>query len=511
MQARAPDEGPSDTGIATLFDRHIYGISPDILSDKRLRAIAIKRNIYSTKTLVAAYNATTDWTEQRVLQEWLWEYVRRSGDCLNQQAVLEFSELANIAPCSVFEKSLLQNVVYKLCAAVRDQEILRPNFGTALYRALVHVDDSVYDSNGKLVVVAKRLLSTLSPEVKLSNENYAEHETTFLALHQALYLLHKISQTGIPIPRDEKRKLRRCIVKKEKEMDPVSEYYPVNFHFKALRQAVERFQVRDPCTIVSQAMWCGFLRVFPCLRNLTRFDVGQAAIMEYFGRLRQETVSVGMFKTPWFDMFRTLMTARLEASKDEAKLFLFLSECDAAMKLQQMMEGEDLKAIRFGILQEMRQLTSQTSSKFVREKVTMEFLRLTTSRAIFEEWFNDADIFTAFLEALYEIHKMNNDNQETTQAFLQMQQSCEGDARRTLSAWLGGDTMENKLQIRHQQQAYAACNAVFTKIAQSAKYHDPFNAIRTNIGDLKEKYLNDTFATVSDCDIASIIHKSCLC
>ncbi len=502
MQARAPDEGPSQTGIpaseiggrSVIEDSNAEGCHDPRL----LRAVVAKYNIDSTASLVATYNTTSDKGERAVLLGWLRKYDSRSEECLTPKSVLEYSELANIAPRSQNDKGILKSAVDTLSSCLCQREFLKPNVAVALHRTLVLVDCSAYGSVADLVELAMKLSDSLSPRPKLERGNFARHEATFLALHQTFFLLNKINRKSIY--EKEKQALRRSIAEKEKELELSCEYYPVNFHFKALRQAVERIEVKDPSSHVSQAMWCGLcglLHVLHCLRTLTNCDIDPTAIMDAFRRLRQETVAFGVSKRPWFDAFRTLMATRLEASKDEMKLAAFVSEWDAAIEPQKKTKGDDLKALRIGILQEMRQLANQTSSENVRKEATTKLLTLTTNRAIFGEWFEDADVFTAFLDALHEIHTMSGDNQETAEAFRQMQQSCEGRARSALGAWLGGDAMEDKLEMRHRQETtYAECNKLFVRISRDVGYV-PLRTIRSNIRDLKEKYKHDNFAKVS--------------
>ena len=469
------------------------------LNDPRLlRAVSKEHNIDSTKSLVAAYNATTDKTERAVLLGWLLKYSRRIEECLTPESVLEYSELAKIAPRSMHDKDLLRNLLRALSSCVRQGEFLRPNFAVALYRALVHVDPSVYGGVAQLVVVAKKLLSSLSPEPTLSIENYDQHETTFLALHQAFYLIHKTNQTGIH--EKEKRDLRRSIAEKEKELELSCEYYPVNFHFKALRQTVERFEVREPISHIWQAMWCGlcgFLHVLHCLRNLTNCDIDPTAIVDAFRGLRQETVAFGVSKRPWFDKFRTLMVTRLEASKDEAKLAAFGSECDTAMESQRTIKGDDSKALRYGIIQEIKMLANQGSCEDVRQEATAKLIDLATNHAVGEGWNHDSDLLLALLNALHEIHVTGECKPITAEALLETVQRSQDHANETLATWLGDCTMDDKLQMQQRrEEANRECEKVFTSIGRDVGYL-PLATIRANVEDLKKKYLHDNFAKVN--------------
>ena len=64
-------------------------------------------------------------------------------------------------------------------------------------------------------------------------------ESTFLALQQTFFLLREANQNDID---EEKQELRRTVAEKETTMKLSCKHYPVSFHFKAPRQAVERLK-----------------------------------------------------------------------------------------------------------------------------------------------------------------------------------------------------------------------------------------------------------------------------
>ena len=105
--------------------------------------------------------------------------------------VLEYAELANIAPYSTSEKDILKDLISDLASCICEGNFLPPNFAAALYSALVHVDSFAYDDAGQLVVVARKLLGSLPREPKLTKKTFAKHEATFLALQQTFFLLRE--------------------------------------------------------------------------------------------------------------------------------------------------------------------------------------------------------------------------------------------------------------------------------------------------------------------------------
>ena len=140
----------------------------------------------------------------------------------------------------------------------------------------------------------------------------------------------------------------------------------------------------------------------------------------------------------------------------------------------------------------------------------MNLVALATNQAISENWVHDADILTEILDSLLIVHKINEQNQETADAIRKIQQSCDGQVRKTLSAWLDGNTMEEKLQIQCQEDTYNEHEDLLAKTGATVGYLHP-STIRSNIEGLKRRYLHDNFATVSAFNFILIKHKLSLC
>ena len=270
MQPQAPDEGPSSGGPSASRIRGRPAVERSAIKErhdpKLLRAVAYKRNIDSTKSLVAAYNAATAVDERAVLLGWLCKYHERSAECLAPKAVLDYAELANIAPRSTKEKDIVKDLISDLTSRICEGSFLPSSFAAALYSALVHADPCAYDDAEQLVVVARRLLGSLTREPKLTRKTFAKHEATFLALQQTFFLLREANQNEID--EKEKQEFRRTIAEKERLMELSCKHYPVNFHFKALRQAAERLKDEDVASRAAQTEQClmcglcGFVHVF---------------------------------------------------------------------------------------------------------------------------------------------------------------------------------------------------------------------------------------------------------
>ena len=505
MQAMAPDEGPSEVGFPAsgIGSRPIIERSNARQCDdpRLLRAVAMKYNIDSTKSLVEAYNKTTDKDERAVLLKWLRKYGRRSEECLRLESVLEYSELSKIKSRSSHEDDVLGDLFRGLCSRLCQGEFLETNTAIALYRTLTHAEPSSYGGTAQLVNVTKKLLGTLSPQPKLTRENFAKHEATFLALHQAFFLLHMSNRNDID--EKEKQDLRRAIAAKENELELSCKCYYVRFHFKALRQAVERLELRDAPSKLTQAMRCvacglyALLHVFHCFRNLARCDIDPAAIADACEKSQAYFVGIGVSRKAWFDSFRTLMAARLAASKTEMDLEHFdLAYRTEIEKQRTTRDGEDLKALRFGIIQELGVLVNKGSPEHVRRDVALKLTELTARQAVDGGWIEDDDVLVALLDVLRELDAITESNEETKEALRVLYESCRSGASKELTELMKAKDMEDRHRTEISQALQEERTNLCTEIGRDMGYIPPA-VINSNREDLRRTYLKDDFATVT--------------
>ena len=503
MQTQAADEGPSEVGPASgIGGRPAKERSKAGQRDgpRLLRAVAMKYNIDSTRSLVAAYNKATDRDERAVLLGWLRNYGRRSEECLKLESVLEYSELSKITSSCTHEDGVLRDLFRGLCSRICQGEFLEPNVATALCRTLTHLEPSSYGGTAQLVVVAKKLLDCLSPQPKLTRENFAQHEGTFLALHQVFLLLHKSNRSDID--EKEKRDLRRAISAKENELELSCKYYPVRFHFKALRQAVERLEIRDAPSHLTQAMrcvacgLCAFFYVFHCFRNLARCDIDPAAVADAYRKGLASFVVMGVSRKAWYDSFRTLMAARLAASKNEMDVEQFECAYRTAMEDQRTTrDKEDVKALRFGIIQELGVIANERSLDQARKEATMKFVELIAQQAVDGGWLDDDDVRVALSDVLRGLNAIAEGNDETKEALRVLHESCKSGAAEELTGWLKGKGMEEKPRTEISQ-GFEEHEELFVKIERDVGYIPPA-VMNSNREDLRRTYLKDEFATVT--------------
>ena len=468
---------------------------------KLLRAVVAKYKIDSTKSLVAAYNITNDKDERAVLVGWLCKYGSRSEECLTPKSVLEYSELANIAPRSQHDKGILKSVVDTLCSYLCQREFLKTSFAVALYRTLVLVDSSAYGSVADLMLLAMNLLNSLSPKPKLEKETLRDTKRHFSHCNKPFSCL--IISIGKTYTKKKNKSFVDPLQQRRKSWSFRASITPVNFHFKAIQQAVERLETKDAPSLPAQALrcvaygLCAFFHVFHCVGNLARCDVDPDADRDAYRQGRAFIVDMGVPKREWFDAFQSLIDARIESSKDETKLGLFESRYGIAMENQRpMKKGEDLKALRFGIVQELGILANEGPSDNTRENATTMLVDLATHHFVDEGWIDDVDVLIAFLDILHELHKTGRCDADTTGALKLLHCSCESFAKEALTEWLGGNSLKDKLRARSPQRHVVEQKDLCVKIGRDVGYV-PIAIMESKREELRRKYLCDNFATVS--------------
>ena len=511
LSAKAPSASESGAN-PHLPDSSIQGRN----ASRLLRAVAKKHNISSTKSLVAAYNAATDENERAVLLGWLRKYGEGSIDCLKPEVVLEYSELAKVAHVSEQDAKVLRKLVYGLGSLIQRDEFLDENVAKALLSALTWVDATAYGDPAQLIILARRLLLSLSSEPRLHRHNFAKYEANFLELHQVFFLLQSIGRDHVL--EQEKRELRQAVTQKRDLMELSVVYYPVFFHFELIQQAVERLEIEDAPSRLTQvtrraaAGIYGGMHVFHFLRKLAGGDIEPTSIEDAYRKGQAAIANAGVLEREWYDILQMLTEARLRALKEERKCELLTLAYDAAMEGQRKTTREDYqKALRFGIVQEMSLLASDRDSRQdARRKATTKLVELATNQAISEKWIHDADILTLILDALHMIHSMGEQKQEIAESLRKIQQSCDEHAKVTLTIWLDGNTVEEKLLMQRQEVRNEHHEDLFAKIRAIVGYLD-LSIVRSKIEDLKKTYLHDNFATVSASGFVSVRHKSHPC
>ena len=359
----------------------------------------------------------------------------------------------------------------------------------------------MYDDPAQLVVLATDLVSSLSCRPRLTKKNFSQYEATFLAIHQAFLLLHTIGRGSLI--EGEKKDIRRAVAKKKEEMKYSIAHYPVHFSFALIQQAVERLEIEDTPSRLRKAKGrtvsglYGGMHLFHFLRKLVGGDIDPLAIEDVYRKSQEAIASAGVSERQWYDLLEILSAARLCALKSDSKIELFIKSYEVVMGGQsKTRRKEEQKALRYGIIQEVKILASQGSSNDVRKEATTRLIDLATNHAVQERWIYDSDLLNAIFNAVYDIYMAGEYRARTAEALRAMVRFCQDHAKETLVAWLDGGTIDEKLQIKHQEDTDIEREKLFEIIGRDVGYL-PLAKIRINVEDLKNTYLHDKFAKVS--------------
>ena len=251
--------------------------------------------------------------------------------------------------------------MYALASRIRPGEFLNENVAKALLNALTWVDATVYDDPAQLIVLAKKLLFSLSSDLRLTKHNFAKYEANFLALHHVFLLLHSIGRGYLL--EEEKKELRRVVAQKKEEMKLSIAYYPVFFHFELIQQAVERLEIENAPSRSAQVTryaasgLYGGMHVFHFLRKLAGGDIDPTSVEDAYRKGRAAIANLGVLEHEWYDILQILTAARLSALKEEKKCELLALAYNVTIEGQRKTRrANDQKTLRFGIVHEMRLL-----------------------------------------------------------------------------------------------------------------------------------------------------------
>ena len=292
------------------------------------------------------------------------------------------------------------------------------------------------------MVLAMDLVSSLSCRPRLTKKNFSEHEATFLALHQTLFILHTMGPGSLI--EGEKKDLRRAVAKKKEEMTHSIAHYPVHFSFQLIQQAVERLEIEDAPSRLTKAKrytatgLYGGMHLLHFLRRLVVGDIDPMTIEDAYRKSQEAIANAGVSERQWYDLLEILTAARLCALKTEAKIELFIKSFEVVVEGEsKTRQKEEQKALRYGIIQEVQILASQGFSDDVRKEATTKLIDLATNYAVVEGWIDDADLLNATFNAVHEIHVLGEYEPRTAEALREMVRGLPRSLRRNTGGMVG--------------------------------------------------------------------------
>ena len=467
---------------------------------KLLRALSIQHDIKRTMELVRTYNRTDDMDERNVLYKWLESFSKNKERCLRPNAIFQYAELAKIKTRSERDIDLVKTMLGDIRQIIPTDRFAEKNTGLALYRALLWIDSKVADDVSTMVSLAEKLLASLCPTQELYAETFEEVEGTFLALPLIIHHIQKVAPYRLCWY--EKQDLRTLAVKKRQVLMDSFTYYPARFHYELLEQSIKRLNARQHVPFSARMLQCPLLKCCNAVQTINSFrssfsvSTKRVTLEDTIEEIREIAKAPRVREDQWYMLLQALTAAKLQTVKDETHMELFMKVVEAVMECQQKMRGrEGIKKLRFGLVHELCQLLTFGSIE-VREKAEDELLLLATSRVNDENWFKDTDIFDAVIRAVHQVHTRGIRPTETTTILRTLSDTPGPLHKKAFLTWLGSGSLEDKLNMMPEaRQSLAHRDELSAEIGEKVGYI-PLEEVHRNIDDLKQKYLDMSFAMV---------------
>ena len=473
--------------------------SDDISDEKKLRALMRQKGVDSTTALVRIYNGSLAAEAERLLQQCLRIYIETKEKHANDDTVMEFVELCKMKPRTEDDKKLLREVVSFLTDRIPEREFAAKSVAEALYRSLLWTPPAVLQENlTGLTALADRLMDSLCPTPRLTEENFLEHEAIFMALHEVFVLMQRATSKKVTV--EEKKRFQSSLRAKRSSLGNSCEYYPVRYYFRLIEQSIQLPKLdEEPCITQKtiQCLYiitCGFLYISYAKRQRVKLDIDPDMLRELPEKLNELVDDIELAERQWYDLLQALCVAGRKTIEDPQKLPIFEESYKTVEEsVWKMRLNEDGKALLFGLMQELRHLALAQCSAEVRASGSSKLFALAAAVSK-STWARDKNIVEALLCCLHAIHSRGSDAAAALRSSQQLKNSVKlKSVKKVVKQWMG-DKLDEKLR----EPVHASSEPtgdLFTAIGREFN-HIPLKEAQDNVELLKSRYRSDAFATV---------------
>ncbi|MCG8340795.1 MAG: NACHT domain-containing protein, partial [Cytophagales bacterium] len=403
-------------------------------------------------------------------------------------AIHEYSLLARIRPDNPERKQLLRDYFESLCHMAR-QSAYRASFIQALDYTLQTIDSEVFDGDpSPLIELADDLLAKLDPgSHEFIKATYPTYRSTLYALHQALVLIKKIAPSQFSTREGRLYSRFKAQIKAIAERD---HYYPVRYHSRLLEQSLQRLgkpqsRLQGGLRRLGHGLK-GAIYFYQVARDLAGLDFDLDDFLEGCDNLKDAFARQGIEAKPWYEWHQAMNHASLLSMEDPDQYLVF-EECLESLKAKEaaMRKEKDRTALRFGIVTQLSLLALDGPTDSVR-KASMEQLVALTA-----PWSEDAEVMEGLLDGLatLAVHSQGVQKEEAEEAleslanrpevrrrdrYLHLHTARrEAAGQKAIKQWLGGKTLEDKLNSMSAPAAASASGDLFSAINSTLKAEAP--------------------------------------
>ena len=363
----------------------------------------------------------------------------------------ELSHLANLKVRCQRDSQLVLRVLNALGEAMTDDMRETEPIAKALLHVLVCLDVTVFNGDpNTLLRLANTVTQTLQGCIVQSRQAFEHHRPALVALYQACTVIHRIApglHASLSLEEHQDRLLKGLKIFRD------SPHYPYRFYAMLIEQSIHRFTERNEPSALFEAMrrfktgTAGVLYLLHGFRSVINIDVDMASFDEGLQRLRVACSDDRLQRKPWFDWLQAFSFSAMICLTDPKKIQLFNSSLEQILEYQKsMLDQEERKAVRYGIVNELAAVATVAKAVEVRRKAMLELEYLATCRTLSEGWIADPEVYEGLLDAVSAVYQQGEFCRELTAVLAMLTQNKEDHLRGISHSWLGDITLERKLR-----------------------------------------------------------------
>ncbi|GMH46053.1 hypothetical protein BSKO_14017 [Bryopsis sp. KO-2023] len=479
-----------------------------------------KEDITSTEALVEALNAAQIPEDRSALQEWARAYIEWfNGEpignlTLRQGAALkEYSLLAGIQPNSTQQKDILREYFDSLHRKIQEDRLGSASLIEAMEYTLQTMDSDMFERDPTpMFQLGDEFFAKLDPARTIfTKAAYRTHRSMLYVLHQTLRLIQQISPNQLD-PNQEDGLYTRFRTKMQ-AISESAQYYPVCYHARLLEQSLQCLAsagneacFHDRLRRAGKGLQ-GILFFYRGVKALATLDVDMDSFKTGYHSLQAAFTSKRIRAESWYGWHQAMQHACLLNMEDAAQHHVF-TECLRGLQKKEasMSRPADRKVLRFGLVQQLCLLALEGATAEVRKACVEELVSLANR----ECWLEDFDILEELLESLAVIAVYSQGDKEKEDAEVALEVLTGGTlggkapVQEGIKAWLGCQTLEEKLNILSSPGAGPALGSLFNRINEMLRKgpREAFQALQTPLSiqevhqALRDHYLHANFAQV---------------
>lgn len=487
------DPGPSTSASVQLDLRN---------TDSSIAELGTRPDITDTRTLVEAFNRSTDRLERKEFRKWLSAY----GDYLNERVTITdeesqfLHELFEITPSDDEDNAVVSKLFFSVHKHVITEVECSVNLMKSLDFALNKITlPIVADRYDRLQSLIDNLLKKLAA-ASFTRATFETYGMMLFVLYRTVVFLQNVPQVLTSSKRQEIKSLLTKIEEKQ-------EYYPIAYYARLIKIGINKLESGSLFVTMISVGHCAFYMTLGALNfsqaiiaaahlnlDVSAFEAGienlRKAFPDFFDNWRNKSLD-----------YRLELIFQATAATVKTKEFKHFKSCfDEVMKRLDKARFKRLnwKMTRFCIVTQLRWLALNGPSAIVRNDA-LEQLVTWGNRCCIDNprYYESRHVFQALLEALYAVHKNRDDRDKTSNVLRKMASTTELRFEPIVNEWLEFKSVEDKL-LEASPSNLEVPDFLYIEVRKKIGFVLTHEDIQINLRQLKDTYQSSEFVEVSD-------------